>query len=177
MVTPSQPPNQILAATVEHSTLVAVVGMANFKLAQAFRQAIQAARLAGSRLVVVDMAACQGMDSTFMGTLAAMGLAADKPDGTPAVLINLSEHGANLLRGLGVDRILKFYPAQFLPESIRDMAPLVASLQPIEAPPQASHEMAAMMFDAHETLTRVEPENLQRFKDVLEYLRKDIAQL
>jgi hypothetical protein len=37
--------------------------------------------------------------------------------------------------------------------------------------------MAALMFDAHETLTRVEPENLQRFKDVLAFLREDMEHL
>ena len=30
------------------------------------------------------------------------------------------------------------------------------------------------MYDAHETLTRVEPDNLQRFKDVLAFLREDL---
>ncbi len=36
--------------------------------------------------------------------------------------------------------------------------------------------MAALMYDAHETLTRVDPENIQRFKDVLTFLRQEAGQ-
>jgi anti-sigma B factor antagonist len=157
--------------------MVAVAGAATFKLAPAFKQAVQAARLAGSALIVVDMAGCTTLDSTFMGTLASLGFAAAKPGGTPAVLINLKPHAAGLLKGLGVNRILKIYPEGALPQGISDLAPFVANLQPVEAAPHAPHELAALMFDAHETLTRVEPENLQRFKDVLAFLREDVERL
>jgi anti-sigma B factor antagonist len=111
MAFPRPAGSQILAATVDQCTMVAVTGAATFRLAPAFKQATQAARLAGSALIVVDMAGCTALDSTFMGTLAALGFAASKPDGTPVVLINLSANSAGLLKGLGVDRILKAYPA------------------------------------------------------------------
>jgi len=173
----ARPANQILAATVDQCTLVAVIGAATFKIAPAFKQATQAARLADSRLIVVDMAACTSLDSTFMGTLATLGFAARAPDGTPAVLINVSAHAAGLLKGLGVNRILKYYSADTLPAGVGDLSRLVANLHPVEAVPHAPHEMAAFMFDAHETLTRVEPENLQRFKDVLDFLRKDMERI
>ncbi|NLG34345.1 MAG: STAS domain-containing protein [Lentisphaerae bacterium] len=165
---------QILAATVDNCTMVAVMGAGNFKLAPSFRQAVQAARLAGSAMIVVDMAGCTTLDSTFMGTLAALGFSAGKPDGTPAVLINLTPHAAGLLKGLGVDRLLKGYPMGSLPEGMGDLSALVASLKPVEAAPHEDRDMAALMYDAHETLTRVDPENLQRFKDVLTFLRKDL---
>jgi anti-anti-sigma regulatory factor len=169
--------SQILAATVDQCTMVAVIGAASFRLAPAFKQATQAARLAGSALIVVDMAGCTTLDSTFMGTLASLGFAAGKPDGTPAVLINLTPNAAGLLKGLGVDRILKTYPAGALPPGIGDLARFVDNLRPVEVAPRAPHEMAALMFDAHETLTKVEPENLQRFKDVLAFLREDMERL
>lgn len=169
--------SQILAASADNCTLVAVIGMATFKLAPAFRQAVQAAKLAGSSLIVVDMAACTNLDSTFMGTIAALGFAAQKPKGTPAVFINLTSRAAGLLKGLGVDRIVKAYPSGTLPAGSHDLSRLVNNLRPVDAKPQASHEMAALMFDAHETLTRVEPENLQRFKDVLTFLREDLERL
>ena len=174
MTTPPPSSDQILAATVDNCTMVAVIGRATFKLAPSFRQATQAARLAGSAMIVADMAACSTMDSTFMGTLASLGFAARKPDGTPFVLINLSPTTDRLLKGLGVDRILNAYPAGSLPENLGDLSRLVDELRPVETAPHGEREMAAMMFDAHETLTRVDPENIQRFKDVLSFLRKDI---
>ena len=172
---PPPPPaeNQILAATADNCTLLAVGGTATFKLAPAFKQAAQAARLAGSVLIVVDMAACTSMDSTFMGAIADLGFALQKSD-TRLAVINLSPHAAALLQGLGVDRILKIYPAAALPAGLGDLSTLEHSLQPVETGPASDHEMAALMYDAHETLARVDPKNLQRFKDVLAFLREDL---
>ncbi len=166
--------NQILAATADNCTLVAVIGAATFKLAPAFKQATQAARLAGSALIVVDMAGCQTMDSTFMGALASVGFALQKSDTTRFVLFNLGPGTMALLRGLGLDRILKAYPADALPAGLGNLASLVQSLRPVEAAPPGARELAALMYDAHETLARVDPENLQRFKDVLAFLREDL---
>ena len=165
--------NQILAATADNCTLVAVGGAATFKLAPAFKQAVQAARLAGSALIVVDMADCLSMDSTFMGAIAGLSLAPQKTDAR-LTLINLSPHAAALLKGLGVDRILKTYPAGGLPEGLGDLSVLEQSLRPVETGSASDREMAVLMYDAHETLTRVDPKNLQRFKDVLAFLREDL---
>lgn len=177
MTNPPPAGNQILAATAENCTLVAVIGAATFKLAPAFKQAVQAARLAGSTLIVADMAACLSLDSTFMGAIASTGFACQKTEGPRFVLINLGTAAAALLKGLGVDRILKVYPAGALPAGLGDLAPLLQNLRPVEAEPASARAMAALMYDAHETLTRVDPENLQRFKDVLAFLREDLKRL
>ena len=166
-------PNQILAATADNCTLVAVSGAATFKLAPAFKQAVQAARLAGSALVVVDLADCRSLDSTFMGAIAGMTLALRK-DGVRLALINPTAHVAGLLRGLGLDRVLKTYAAAELPPGLGDLSRLLQNLRPVETTPAGDHELAALMYDAHETLARVDPQNLQRFKDVLAFLREDL---
>lgn len=174
MATEPHPRNQILAATADQCTLVMVVGAATFRLAPAFKQAAQAARLAGSAWIVVDMAACVSMDSTFMGALASFGFAFQKAPSSQFVLINLGANAAALLKGLGVDRILKIYPAGALPEGLGQLAPLAQNLRPVEAATPGAHDLAALMYDAHDTLARVDPENLQRFKDVLAFLRQDM---
>ena len=66
------------------------------------------------------------------------------------------------------------YPAAALPAGLGDLSTLEHSLQPVETGPASDHEMAALMYDAHETLARVDPKNLQRFKDVLAFLREDL---
>lgn len=176
---PFAPPadSQILAATADNCTLVAVCGPATFKLAPAFKQATQAARLAGSQLIVVDMAACRSMDSTFMGAIASLGFALQKSATTRFVLINVGANANALFKGLGMDRILTTYPTGALPAGLGDLAPLVRNLHLVETAAPGEREMAALMYDAHETLTRVDPENLQRFRDVLAYLREDLQRL
>ena len=171
------PPSQILAATADNCTLVAVIGSATFKLAPAFKQATQAARLAGSALIVVDMAACRSMDSTFMGGLASLAFSLQKSEGTRLVLVNLGPTTSNLLKGLGLHRLLITYSAGALPPGLGDFSRLVQSLRPIDTETAVPREMAALMYDAHETLTRVDPENLRKFKDVLAFLREDLQLL
>ena len=173
MTEPAPVLNQILAATADNCTLVAVSGSATFKLAPAFKQAVQAATLAGSAMIVVDMAACLAMDSTFMGAIDGLGFILRKSE-AQLTLINLSPHAAGLLKGLGVDRILKTYPAGALPEGLGNLSILVQSLRPVETGLASAHELAVLMYDAHETLARVDPQNLQRFKDVLAFLREDL---
>ena len=165
--------HRVLAATADDCTLVVVEGAATFKLAPAFKQAVKAARLAGSPLIVADMAGCTSMDSPFMGAIAALGFAFQKTDARLA-LINLSPHADALLKGLGVDRVVRTYAAGALPAGLGDLAPLVQNLRPVETGPVAERDLAALMYDAHETLTRVDPQNLQRFKDVLAFLREDL---
>ena len=128
-------------------------------------------------MIVVDMTNCRSMDSTFMGAIASLGFASKKPDNPQSVLINLAPSAAALLKGLGVDRIMRVYPAGGLPDGMGDLSQLVNNLHPVETIAPAARDMAALMYDAHETLTRVEPENLQRFKDVLAFLREDIQRL
>ena len=174
MASPSPVTNQILAATADNCTLVAVSGAATFKLAPAFKQAVQAARLAGSALVVVDLADCRSLDSTFMGAIAGLTFALRKDDVRLAELTNRPPDAAALLRGLGLARVLKTYAANELPPGLGDLSHLVENLRPVESAPADNRELAALMYDAHETLTRVDPQNLQRFKDVLAFLREDL---
>ena len=172
-MSPLSKAGQILAASVDVSTMIAVIGAANFRLAPPFRQAAQAAKLAGSHMIVVEMAQCTNLDSTFMGTLATLGFASQKPGGIPTVLINVQPFAHSLLHGLGITRLIKSYPPDSLPPAFANMDGLVNALKPVESAAHSQRDMAALMYDAHETLTRVDPENIQRFKDVLEFLRKD----
>lgn len=175
-VQPQQPAgNRILAASVDGCTLVAVVGKATFRLAPAFKQATQAARLAGSELIVVDMGQCISMDSTFMGGMASLGFAVQKAKDAGLVFINLSPSALGLLKGLGLLRILKTYTAGSLPEGLGSLDALIANLQPVTAAELAGTDLAAFMYDAHETLTRADSANLQKFKDVLSFLRQDMG--
>ena len=172
---PSPAASRVLAASIEGCTLVAVVGKATFRLAPAFKQATQAARLAGSAAIVVDMAQCLSMDSTFMGGMASLGFAAQKAGDFRLVFINLSPAAMGLLKGLGLLRLLKAYPAGSLPEGMGCLEDLVANLQPVSAEELGGTDLAAFMYDAHETLTRADPANLQKFKDVLDFLQQDMG--
>ena len=59
-----------------------------------------------------------------------------------------------LFKGLGVDRILKTYSADELPPGMGDLKALVQNLQLVDIPEPSRRDLAALMYDAHETLGR-----------------------
>jgi len=165
---------KVLAATAGDASLVRVEGRATFRLAPAFRQALRAVSDAGTGgPVLVDMSAVTALDSTFMGAMATIGFQSKKPGAARVVFFGLTPPMLALLAGLGVDRVIE--EARGLPENCADLSGLFADLREVSAPAASATEQAAMMYDAHETLTRVSPENLAKFKDVLAFLKQDMG--
>ena len=169
----SEPAPKVLAAAAGDAALVRVEGRATFRLAPAFRQAIRAVSdAAAAAPVLVDMSAVSALDSTFMGAMATIGFQAKKPGAARVVFFGLTPPMLALLAGLGVDRVID--EVKGLPEGL-DLSGLFADLREVDAPRTSATEQAAMMYDAHETLTRVSPENLAKFKDVLAFLKQDMG--
>lgn len=162
-------PPRILAATVEGAALVAVAGRATFRLVPAFRQALQAARLTSPSVLLVDLSGTTAVDSSFMGLIASTSIAASKAGAVPTRFVNIPPRILALLRGLGVDRLMDIVPAT----TDADLSALVAALAPVEAAPEAGDALTATLLDTHETLSRLSPENLERFRSVLELLRAE----
>ncbi len=124
----------------------------------------------GHREFVVDLGACPLMDSTFMGTLAgiALKLKGSGDDGNIHI-VNLNERNQGLLCNLGLDQLLRVECTDF-----SGAEALLASsfLPPV---PVDKLEDARTMLEAHEAVVLANPENEAKFKDVLEFLRSDIA--
>lgn len=115
----------------------------------------------GHRDFVVDLADCEMMDSTFLGTLAGIALRM----GTEGTLTVARPNARNrdVLQNLGLDRI--FAVSDIAPE------PFPGAMQSAEpASPQPARRET--IVEAHENLAAANPENAVRFKDVLEFLRQ-----
>ena len=164
---------KVLAAAAGDAALVRVEGRATFRLAPAFRQALRAVSdAADGTPVLVDMSAVTALDSTFMGAMATIGFQSKKPGAARVVFFGLTPPMLALLAGLGVDRVIE--QAKGLPEG-SDLSGLFADLREVHASAGTASEQAAMMYDAHETLMRVSPANLAKFKDVLAFLKQDMG--
>jgi anti-anti-sigma regulatory factor len=169
----TEPAPKVLAAAAGEAALVRVEGRATFRLASAFRQALRAVSDGTDGTpVLVDMSAVTALDSTFMGAMATIGFQSKKPNAARVVFCGLTPPMHALLAGLGVDRVIE--EAKGLSGSAADLSGLFADLKEVSAPTATATEQAAMMYDAHETLTRVRPENLAKFKDVLAFLKQDM---
>ena len=126
----------------------------------------------GYREFVFDLEKCAMMDSTFMGTMAGMALRLKELGQGRLHVIHCGQRSRDLLSGLGLDQI---FDIQAKGESAPDDETLTNTKgeTPSGAPP-TKREQASTMLEAHEALCEARPENLTRFKDVLEDLKQDL---
>ena len=123
----------------------------------------------GYREFVVDLQDCNMMDSTFMGTMAGVALRLKELGHGHLRIVHCGQRSRDLLSGLGLDQILTIQSNGSHPpecQSIDDEAAEKANA--------TKKEQAQTMLDAHEALCEAAPENLLRFKDVLDYLKQDL---
>ena len=124
----------------------------------------------GYREFIVDLADCPMMDSTFMGTMASVALRLKELGHGHLHVVHCGERSQELLSGLGLDQIFDIRGnGARVPEC--EALETVTGNQSREAKKQ---EQTETMLEAHEALCEAVPENLFRFKDVLDYLKQDL---
>jgi len=154
-------------AVESESAHVRVHGKGSFKNSPALKQFGVAMMERGCRRLVVEMDDCVGMDSTFMGVLAGLAILYRKNEGDVA-LRNMSDKNCSLVETLGLShliRVEKGEGANLRKKTSR--LDLVAD----------KRVLAETMLEAHETLAGAVPGNVTKFKDVLAYLRENVAQM
>jgi len=124
----------------------------------------------GYREFVVDLADCAMMDSTFMGTMASVALRLKELGHGHLHIVHCGNRSQELLSGLGLDQIFDVH-------GNGARAPECEALERThkdQSPAAQKKEQAETMLEAHEALCEAAPENLLRFKDVLDFLRQDL---
>lgn len=166
--------DQLQVAIREQTAYIRLKQRGSFKISKALKTFGVSAMEQGVDTIVVDLAQCVGMDSTFMGVLAGLAFRLRQKGGKGLYMVNLSARTRGLLATLGLDQLVKPCMAGALPQEFADMLGQDNELAPLPATESARRETAAMMLEAHENLVELSPENLPRFKDVLTFLREDL---
>lgn len=162
-------PASILVGVTNRAVHVKVEGKGSFQNSPALKEFSKQMLERGYRNFVVDLQGCPVMDSTFMGTLAGIALRLREFGNGTLLVRNANERNWDLLRNLGLNNLFEVESkASQLMESEVEAAPLDAD-QAVGRTDQAE-----CMIEAHEALVDADPENLARFKDVLEYLKQDL---
>ena len=122
----------------------------------------------GYREFVIDLQDCAMMDSTFMGTMAGVALRLKELGAGFVHVIHCGKRSHDLLSGLGLDHIFSI-------EANGAQAPACEVL-PQSDPASAATKTAEAqnVLDAHEALCEAAPQNVTRFKDVLDFLKQDL---
>ena len=163
--------SSILVGVNGPSVWVRVEGKGNFLNSGSLKEFAQEMVNRGYREFVVDLENCAMMDSTFMGTLAAVALRLRELGHGHLHVVHCGQRSLDLLSGLGLDQIFDIhYNGAVAPDckEVKD--------QPVDGANPRKKETTETMLKAHEALCEAAPENFSRFKDVLEYLKQDLHQ-
>lgn len=124
----------------------------------------------GYREFMIDLSNCAMMDSTFMGTMAGIALRLKELGHGHLHVVHCGDRSRELLTGLGLDQIFSIQGNGAEAPACRDLSQAKNGA----APSVAKHEQAREMLDAHQALCEVAPQNVSKFKDVLDYLKQDL---
>jgi len=157
--------SSILVGVNGPAVWVRVEGKGNFLNSGSLKEFAQEMVNRGYREFVIDLEHCAMMDSTFMGTMAAVALRLKELGQGHLHVVHCGERSRELLSGLGLDQIF----------DIRANGAVAPECEQMKNDADgAKRERTETMLEAHEALCEAAPENVSRFKDVLDYLKQDL---
>ena len=158
----------ILVGTANRTVWVRVEGKGTFLNSTGLKEFSKEMINRGHREFVVDLRNCPLMDSTFMGTLAAIGLALRGLGQGELRAVNLNERNRDLLTNLGLDQLFT------LGGDEPPAAAAVVPQTPLDDAPADKLTQTQTMLEAHEACVQADGANAAKFKDVIEYLKQDL---
>jgi anti-sigma B factor antagonist len=159
--------SKVSAACFENGVWIRVEGRGDFHSSGTLKQFVLSMIRRGHREFVIDLASCEHMDSTFMGTLT--GIAQNLRDLGQGSLraLNVSPRNVELLENLGLSML---FEVEALAAEVRVPPRGGHSLHPLPEPADMQREI---ILSAHEALAEANPQNAVRFHDVLEFLKRE----
>jgi len=159
-------PSSVLVGSLGRTVWLKVNGRGTFQSSPGVKEFVKQMIRRGHREFVVDLDACELMDSTFMGTLAGVALRLRDIGQGGLRAVNVNDRNAALLENLGLDHLFAVETGHLAdaPEKLRQPDP-VRDEDPKET-----------VLQAHEALIEADAQNAVKFKDVVEYLRQELEQ-
>lgn len=169
--------NNLTAAYYDRTAVLRIEGRGSFKASPPMKRFIhQAINTESADRILIEMSHCSGMDSTFMGVVAGIACYIKSKPAFSFKLINLSEKNQKLLVTLGVDRVVD-YSLSASEEEQEILNQLDGSSQTLKNDMSSKLDTAKTTLEAHQSLVDINPDNLSKFKSILEYLRDDVRKL
>jgi anti-sigma B factor antagonist len=162
---------QFLVNPYDDPVIVKVLGKASFLNSAPVKDLFDRLVKRGKSRFVIDFEKCTGMDSTFLGILAGLGIGLMKTDPPGSVVLcRLGERNLELIENLGLHRLLAVDsgdPGQAVADS--------KSFDQISSANKLSEvENARMVLQAHENLVSIDESNKTKFQDVIAFLKNQV---
>ena len=162
----------LLVAVFDQVVCIKVRGKADFTSSLDLKKLINELWHRGYNRFVFELCDCVTMDSTFLGMLSGIGLKfcdGKASNGSPLELFNPNPRIAEVLDNLGVAHLFKI---------TRCTEPLSYNFEPIAKTTATTRaDMTRNCLEAHRTLMDIKPENVDKFKDVAQFLAEDLKRL
>ena len=157
---------EIIISNDGDSYYITVNGRATFEHASRLRNLAKSLEECTFSGISVDLASCTGMDSTFMGILAMLGLRARKISSTMTIY-NAGESNTALLHGLGLKKLFEFKDGNMKASAGKDW----------DAESKETAGQAETVLEAHQTLMNADEQNVKKFEKVVELVQKDLDRI
>lgn len=165
----------ILVGTFDGFTWIRCEGKGSFLNSPALKEFCIARMDAGESCLVVDLGACTGMDSTFMGTLAGMAARLSSVDGGVIQIAAADERNRRSLEDLGLHFLMEIDPDQAIWLAAIDT--IRADLKPPQPiMPQSPVERTQLVLESHRALSVTNEKNTATFSAVVTLLEVDLAE-
>jgi anti-anti-sigma factor len=159
----------LMVAVFDQVVYIKVCGRADFTSSLDLKKLITELWERGYNRFVFELVECRMMDSTFLGVLSGIGLkfcATSNGDNSALELLHPNPRITEVLENLGVAHLFK----------IRDCSePVPDKFEPLARAPGATPaDVVRTCLEAHRTLMNIHPDNIEKFKDVAQFLAEDL---
>lgn len=163
----ASPKSAFLVNSSDISVFILVEGKANFLNANTFKQFIDKSLSKNYTYYIIDFEHCTGMDSTFLGIIAWLGLQIKESENKAYLIVrNLNKRNKELFNNLGLQNFIS------TEESILDTSS--DSPDQFEALKETERFEAIDILNAHKNLVKARKENASLFKDLISILENKI---
>lgn len=170
---PKEEPHFLVNA-YEDPVIIKINGKASFTNSTPVKELFDRLTEQGKKRFVLDFGNCTGMDSTFLGVLAGLGIKLMRKDPPGSVVLcRLGSRNQELIRNLGLHRLVTMDDGS---ESAR-IGEAEGGLEKVEGSGHENRteiENARLVLQAHENLVEVDDSNKTKFQDVIAYLRNQV---
>ncbi len=129
----------------------------------------------GSTHFVVDLENCPVMDSTFMGTLVGIAGKLGEAGGAQLEVVNANARNIQLICSLGLDHVFSLdTDNSSWPEVRREISAKLGSSQELQHVELDKRKNTEHVLEAHRQLAGADSGNVPRFRDVIEFLEKEL---
>ena len=164
----SPPATAYLVARAGTTVFIRSTGLANMKNAPMLDAFLASEIAQGVTTACIDLSACSGMDSTFMGLLVGYAKQLDGSAGR-LVIVNPSPANLRLLQMLGVTLVVPVIEKQDAPD--------IAFITLTSDPQMSPLDRMELVQRAHQNLLKLTDANQGKFSTFLVALEKDLAKL